>query len=235
MRHHPLTSPAALALLCLGLMTSQAQADSGLSVNASVGRLDYNITTTANQEWEGDGRAITLGGSYAFGAGEYVSLSYTGVGSGEVQFSYAGAPGGPRRTLKRSDVALTVGKGLANKLNVFVGAKTARSDIENAINTQFQTSGFFVGLSYPLLAGRHNLAVSGALGFNRGSWKDSTGSLSDTALGYSAGLRYGIAVDRWMFGVGAKAQRYVYDFTNQGYAEVKESIRLLEFTVDCSF
>lgn len=220
--------------LSAGLPAAQAQ--TGLNTQLALGQLGYTIESSARQLWEGSAKAVTFGVDYALPNGFYLGLGHTQALSGELDFSFQGAR---RNTsdFKRSDTALTLGWSAANRLNTFVGLKSAASKIDNSVATEFKTTGYFVGLSYPLSFGSSYLSLSAAVGLNSGSWKDTSGpTIKDTAVGYSGGIKYSYAINPSMvLGLGLKAQRYSYDFTQLGFGTVDESVRLVDLSFSFAF
>lgn len=212
------------------------QAQTGLNAQLALGQLGYTVESSARHLWDGSAKAVTLGLDYALPNSFYVALGHTQAVSGSVDFS-RGNTRGSASDFKRADSAVTLGWAAANRLNTFVGLKSAATKIDNVVATQFKTTGFFVGLSYPISFGSSYLSMSAAAGLNTGTWRDTSGpDVKDSAVGYSAGLKYSYAFTPSMvLGLGVKAQRYSYDFSQLGFGTVEEGVRLFDVSFTLAF
>lgn len=223
-----------LPLVFSGIHTASL-AQTGLNTQLALGQLGYSIESSARQLWKGSAKAVTAGVDYALPNGFYLGLGHTQAIGGELDFSFQGT----RRSssdFDRSDSALTLGWSAANRLNTFVGLKAAATKIDNSVKSEFKTTGYFVGLSYPIAMGSSYLSLSAAVGLNTGTWRDNSGSLKDTAVGYSGGIKYSYAFTPSMvMGLGLKAQRYSYDFTQLGFGTVEEAVRLVDLSFSLAF
>lgn len=219
----------------LWLCAAPALAQVSFGVSATGGPLAYVVETEAQQRWEGKATLATVGADMAFDNGFYVGVQHAAASGGDMDFSFRGTPGSSSK-FKRSDSTLTFGFAAANRLNSFFGIKSARTDIANVVDTRFSTQGYFVGLSYPIGFGASTLALTGAAGYNKGRWRDTTGDIQDSALGYSGGLKFAYAFSpRIVAGIGAKVQRYDYDFTAIGYGTLSETLRLVDVSLAVNF
>ncbi len=242
-RHAPPARPgarsrAATATLALAAALAAPASLAQLSLGASLagGQLGYQIESDTGRLWKGSSPMATVSADVALPGGFYVGLSHTGASGGEVDFSFRGLAGASNIGLKRSDTALTFGYALANRLNGFIGVKSASTALDNGFGTEFKTSGYFAGVAYPIAMGPTYLALSLAVGSNSGTWQDRTGSVKDAAFGYSGGARFTYAFSRSLSaGVGAKYQRYEYLFENAGLGTLSESLRMGELFLNASF
>jgi hypothetical protein len=225
--------PTAL-FAAIGALCAHGALAQGLSVGLSGGSYGYEIETSAGQVWSGESRSYTLNTDYGFAGGTYIGLALTKVAEGTLDFTFQGTPGTPDQ-FKRQDTALTLGHAFGNSISTFVGYKSARTEVATGLGTEFKTAGVFIGMAYPLNWGSNYLTFSGAVGFNRASWTDSTAEVKDSAIGYSGGVKYGYALGSVLLGVGAKFQRYAYDFTQIGYGTLDETIKAVDLSVSYSF
>lgn len=229
-----ITRIATTTLLSACALQASAQVQFGISANT--GRMDYTIESSTQQRWSGDGRLLSLSADIGSAGGLYGSVSHTRSASGKLEFTFQGGGSRPQYEFDRSDSALTIGWAAANRLNTFVGVKSAQTKIKNAIGTEFNTTGYFVGLSYPISMGSATLALTGAVGVNTGKWKDTGGTAKDSAFGASGGLKLAYAFTPMIVATaGLKAQRYSYDFKATLGKEVDESVRSLELGLSFNF
>jgi hypothetical protein len=231
-------NPNARLIAAVSLTTAalgaQAQVSFGLGLNA--GSMAYVIQSSTDQKWDGSAKVVVISGDLAFPGGFYGSLSHLQSQGGKEDFSFRGAPASNTSDFKRSDTAFTLGWSAANRLNTFVGFKSAETKIENAIRTTFSTTGYFAGLSYPISLGAGTLALTGAVGVNVGKWTDSGANAKENAVGVSGGLRYAYAFSpRISASAGIKAQRYSYDFQSTLGKKLEESVRVIDLGLNVNF
>jgi hypothetical protein len=213
-----------------------AQAQLNVSFTPSAGQLNYTVEPQGRFQWSGSARQVGIAFDTTLPTGWYFGLSHASTNGGEVDFDRGGPVLMRGIGFRRSDSALTFGHAVFEDLNAFAGVRSSTSRLDNGIDTRFSTTGYFAGLGYPLALGRATLALSVAFGMNTGKWSDTSGSVSDTASGFSAGARLSYPLGRQMqAGLGLKAQRYSYDFTTFGLGTVEESLRVGEAFISISF
>ena len=213
--------------------SAPAQVSFGLGLNA--GSMAYTIKSSTDQKWDGSAKMIGISADLAFPGGFYTSLSTLQSQGGKEDFSFQGVQSNTSN-FKRSDTALTFGYAAANRLNTFLGVKSAQTKLENAIHTKFGTTGYFAGLSYPISLGAGTLALTGAVGVNVGKWSDTSGDAKENALGFSGGLRYIHSfTPKFSASAGVKAQRYSYDFQSTLGKKLEESVRVIDLGLNFNF
>jgi len=232
------TARAVLATLgTLGSLTLPlAQAQTSFSLTPSAGQLSYSVTPEQRFQWKGSARQLGFAADVTLPNGMYFSLSHAGTNGGTVDFDRGGAVLLRDIDMQRSDTSLTFGDTVFDELNMFLGLRTATARLDNGIDTRFSTTGFFAGVAYPLAVGPATLSFSAALGVNQGKWSDRSGSVSDAAVGLSAGARFVYPLGKQATaGLGLKTQRYRYNFTAYDLGFVTESLRVGEAFVSVSF
>lgn len=223
---------AVLASTCAFPATAQVST----SIKPYIGRTAYDLQLDSSRKFDGSARVLGLDLDVGLPNGFFVGLGHVRATGGELDFQGGGGNTGIRYKWRRNDTALTLNHALASDLNFFVGLRGGATKVDSGLGTEFKTSGYFIGLALPLQIGPGFLSLSGAIGLNKGTWRDSSGSATDNAVGYSAGLRYSHTITPSISaGAGIKAQRYVYTLENVGLGEVRERFTQIDLFASFAF
>ncbi len=217
----------AAVIVPLLVIPAAASAETALRVKGGYGvGGSYEIETDDGQKEEADLQVMAVSGTIIFN-GAYADLSYSESSGDDLTYSNSNTGyRGPGGSLDRSDLALTIGT--LGDISVFGGYRQGKSHLNNALDTVFETKGFFLGVSPSMkVAERSRVGMTAAMAFMNGKWQDNaSGTASaDYALGFSVGAAFGYQLNE-QFGVGAdvKYQSYSFDFTSDLGITVDETL-----------
>lgn len=227
------------------LMLSASASAVDYRARAGLGVGDYELEIEFDDGLDNEFKDTSTLVPFVFGATAVFDSFYV-----DLEFRTSDTSAKEADDLKRTDLNLTVGFPVSDRVVVFAGIKSGDSEFEEkalggSITTSFESEGVFGGAAYSMpVADNQTVSLSGGLAILDAKLEIETGGVkaeedADISLGLSLGVLHNIALNEsWNVGTSLKYQIYWMNFDDEGFGaelDVTETMLMLGVTLGYSF